>query len=172
MAVRSCRLGSGGRGEACGVPRSPSELRVSGLRGPRSRAGGEVLVAGCTVSVDKADGEGSVPCHRVCAGCCRAFGCYRVGTCVACLAPWGSGRILDILLAVDHETRYIYERRCRNMHLYGARRRCAASSGYKNLGVRRKGHASSVLSPNSWTDTSCSASKSTRTDFPRRSLAS
>ena len=61
MAVRSCRLGSGGRGEACGVPRSPSELRVSGLRGPRSRAGGEVLVASFTVSLDNADGEGFVP---------------------------------------------------------------------------------------------------------------
>ena len=31
--------------------------------------------------------------------CCRAFGCNRVGTGVACLAPWGSlGRLLDILL--------------------------------------------------------------------------
>ena len=43
------------------MPRSPSELRVSGLRGPRSRAGGEVLVASFTVSLDNADGEGFVP---------------------------------------------------------------------------------------------------------------
>ena len=75
--------------------------RASGLRGPRGRAaGGEVLMAGFTVSVDRADGER----REVCAGCCRAFGCYyRVGTGVAawpvaCLALWGSlGRLLETL---------------------------------------------------------------------------
>ena len=58
-------------------------------------------MAGFTVSVDRADGER----REVCAGCCRAFGCYyRVGTGVAawpvaCLALWGSlGRLLDIVL--------------------------------------------------------------------------
>ena len=75
--------------------------RASGLRGPRGRAaGGEVLMAGFTVSVDRADGER----REVCAGCCRAFGCYyRVGTGVAAwpvasLALWGSlGRLLETL---------------------------------------------------------------------------
>ena len=61
QAARSCRVGSGvERGGLRGA--AFTELRVS--RGPRGRAGGEVLVAGCTVSVDKADGEGSVPCHK------------------------------------------------------------------------------------------------------------
>ena len=67
--VRGSRAG-GLRGAAF------TELRGVGVVGA-VLVGGEVVVAGCTVSVDKADGEGSVPCHRVCAGCCRAFGCYR-----------------------------------------------------------------------------------------------
>ena len=57
-AVRSCRVGSG----VGGRPAGSRVHRASGLRGPRSRAGGEVLVASFTVSVDNADGgEGSEP---------------------------------------------------------------------------------------------------------------
>ena len=56
---------SRGFGGRAGRPAGSRVHRASGLsRGPRGRAGGEVLVAGCTVSVDKADGEGSVPCHK------------------------------------------------------------------------------------------------------------
>ena len=76
----------------------PAESRVhraSGLslRGPQGRAaGGEVSVAGLTVSVDEADGEGSVSDAAVLLAATAWGRAWR-------LALGGSlGRLLDILL--------------------------------------------------------------------------
>ena len=65
MAVRPCRVGSGVAGRRAGS----RVHQASGLRGPGGRAGGEVLVmAGCTVSVDK-------PMARA-RGQCRKLPCF------------------------------------------------------------------------------------------------
>ena len=90
-AARSCRVGSGSGGSGVFSQSVAFSKKTS------------ATTKSLTIQFgDRCDVFGVPPSRRrgVCAGCCRAFGCYRVGTCVArplwLLSPQGSsGRLLD-----------------------------------------------------------------------------